>query len=193
MPAEKQFDVDKVLDKAMRAFWARGYGATSMQDLVDCTGVNRGSLYATYGDKHTLFLAALRMYDETMRKKMLEDFETRFAAREAIRRLFLAFSEQASPKGCNRGCFLTNTALELAAHDKEARHIVAEAQTQIEAFFARMIRKGQESGDLARHMDPSKAASGLLASLAGLVVLIRSRPEPALLQAVVDDAIGRLG
>lgn len=164
-----------------------------MQDLVDCTGVNRGSLYATYGDKHTLFLAALRMYDETMRKKMLEDFETRFAAREAIRRLFLAFSEQASPKGCNRGCFLTNTALELAAHDKEARHIVAEAQTQIEAFFARMIRKGQESGDLARHMDPSKAASGLLASLAGLVVLIRSRPEPALLQAVVDDAIGRLG
>jgi len=81
MPAEKQFDVDKVLDKAMQAFWLRGYEATSMQDLVDCTGVNRGSLYATYGDKHTLFLAALRMYDDTLRKKMLAELEARFAPR----------------------------------------------------------------------------------------------------------------
>lgn len=192
MPWEKQFDVDKVLDKAMQAFWARGYEATSMQDLVECTGINRGSLYATYGDKRSLFLAALRMYDETVRQKMLTELEARCAPREAIRGLFLAFSEQASPKDCNRGCFLTNTALELAAHDGEARHIVAEAQTQIEAFFARMIRRGQESGDIARHMDPSRTASGFLASLAGLVVLIRSRPEPKLLQAVVDDAIGRL-
>lgn len=192
MPWEKQFDVDKVLDEIMKAFWARGYEATSMQDLVDCTGVNRGSLYATYGDKHTLFLAALRMYDETVREKMLTDIEARFDPREAIRRIFLAFSEIASPRGCNRGCFLTNTALELAAHDAEARRVVAEAQMQIEAFFARMIKKGQERGDIARRIEPSETAQGLLASLAGFTVLSRSRPEPALLQAIVDDAIRRL-
>ncbi|MFC3677158.1 TetR/AcrR family transcriptional regulator [Ferrovibrio xuzhouensis] len=192
MPWEKQFDVDKVLDEIMKAFWARGYEATSMQDLVDCTGVNRGSLYATYGDKHTLFLAALRMYDETVREKMLTAIEARFDPREAIRRIFLAFSEIASPRGCNRGCFLTNTALELAAHDAEARRVVAEAQMQIEAFFARMIQKGQELGDIARHIEPSETAQGLLASLAGFTVLSRSRPEPALLQAIVDDAIRRL-
>ena len=75
MPWKKQFDADSVLDKAMQAFWARGYDATSMQDLVDCTGINRGSLYATYGDKHTLFVAALRMYDEKIRRQLLSDFE----------------------------------------------------------------------------------------------------------------------
>ena len=63
MPWEKQFDSDAVLDKAMQAFWARGYEATSMQDLVDCMGINRGSLYATFGDKHSLFIQALRRYD----------------------------------------------------------------------------------------------------------------------------------
>jgi TetR/AcrR family transcriptional repressor of nem operon len=58
MPWEKQFDVDEVLDRAMQVFWACGYEATSMQQLVERTGINRASLYATYSDKRTLFLAA---------------------------------------------------------------------------------------------------------------------------------------
>jgi TetR/AcrR family transcriptional regulator, transcriptional repressor for nem operon len=192
MPWEKQFDVNEVLDKAMQAFWSRGYAATSMQDLVDCTGINRGSLYSTYRDKHELFLAALRMYDNTLRGKRLADLESRYGPREAIRQLFLAFTLQVSEKGGNRGCFLTNTALELAAHDPEARDVVAHAQKEMEAFFARMIRKGKGQGEVAPHVKPAETASGLLASLIGLVVLTRSRPERALLRTIVDDAVRRL-
>lgn len=192
MPWEKQFDRDEVLDKAMQAFWSRGFEATSMQDLVDCTGINRGSLYATYGDKRALFLAALRLYDEKKRRTLLADLEARHAPREAIRQLFLAFLAQTSERGGNRGCFLTNTALELAAHDSEVRRVVARAQAQIEAFFARTIRKGKAQGEIAAHVRAAESARGLLASLIGLVVLIRSRPERALLHAIADDAIRRL-
>lgn len=192
MPWEKSFDVAKTLDKAMQAFWAHGYEATSMQDLVDCTGLNRGSLYATYGDKRTLFLAALRMYDESMCRKLLADLEARYAPREAVRRLFLAFLAQGPGKDGSRGCFLTNTALELAPHDPEIGRIVARAQKRIEAFFARMIRKGKVQGAIAAQVRPAKTARGLLASLIGLVVLTRSRPERTLLQTIVDDAIRRL-
>ncbi len=148
MPWEKQFDTEEVLDRAMRAFWARGYEATSMQDLVDCTGVNRGSLYATYGDKHTLFLAALRMYDEKMRGKLLADIEARYEPRDAVRQLFLVFAANVSESGGNRGCFLTNSALELAAHDPQVAKIVAHAQEEIEAFFARMIKQGKTRGEI---------------------------------------------
>src|SRR3990172_6240491 len=119
MPWDKNFDVGETLEKAMQTFWAHGYEATSMQDLVDCTGVNRGSLYATYGDKRTLFLAALRMYDEKMRRQLLADIEARYQPREAIRRMFEVFLANVSERGGNRGCFLTNTALELASHDAE--------------------------------------------------------------------------
>lgn len=192
MPWEKQFDVNEVLDKAMQAFWSHGYEATSMQDLVNCTGIHRGSLYATYSDKHALFLAALRMYDDKIRRRLLADLESSYGPREAIRQLFLAFTSQVSEKGGNRGCFLTNTALELAAHDPEAGKIVAHAQEQIEAFFARMIRKAKAEGEVAPHVKSAETASGLLASLIGLVVLIRSRPERALLQTIVNDAIRRL-
>ncbi|MGF1624019.1 MAG: TetR/AcrR family transcriptional regulator [Alphaproteobacteria bacterium] len=193
MPWEKQFDREAVLDRVMQLFWSRGYEATSMQDIVESTSVNRGSLYATYGDKHALYLAALRMYDERMRRDMLAELEANFEPREAIRRLFLKFTEQASPDGSNRGCFMTNTALELAAHDREARQIVANAQEQIQAFLERMIATSQAQGTIGGHANARDVARGLLASLIGLLVLIRSRPDPALLQAIVDDAIGRLG
>lgn len=193
MPWDIQFDRDEVLDRAMQAFWSRGFEATSMQDLVDCTGVNRGSLYATFGDKRALFLAALRSYDERMRRRHLDDLEARFAPREAIRQLFLGFAERASEHGANRGCFLINTALELAPHDSEIRRFVARTQEEIEAFFTRIIRKGKTQGSIPAEVKPTETARGLLASLIGLIVLTRSRPDKALLRGVVDDAAKRLG
>jgi TetR/AcrR family transcriptional repressor of nem operon len=192
MPWEKQFDVDEVLDKAMQVFWHRGYSATSVQDLVRQTGVNRASLYATYSDKHALFLASLRMYADNLRQEKLAELELRHSPKEAIRRLLTAFGDLAAGKGASRGCFLTNTALELAAHDPQAARIVARAQTDMEAFFVRMVRRGQEAGEIPMERNPAAIASGLLATLIGLAVLCRSRPEPRLMKSIVDDALQRL-
>lgn len=192
MPWEKQFDADDVLDKAMQTFWACGYEATSMQDLVDRTGINRGSLYATYGDKRALFLSALRLYEDKVRRKMLADLEAGHPPRDAIRKVFLSFADNVSEGGGNRGCFLTNTALELAAHDREVRKIVANGQEEVQAFFARMINKGKAEREISKHVQTQETARGLLASLLGLIVLTRSRPERTLLRAIVDDAMRRL-
>lgn len=191
MPWEKQFDKKAALQEAMEAFWSRGFEATSMQDLVDCTGVNRASLYTTYGDKRSLFIAALKLYDGE-RKKMLAEFEARFAPREAIRQVFLAFTADLRKRGGNKGCFLTNTALELAAHDREIRKLVAAAQEEVEGFFGREIREGQRQGDIPPDRDAQELARGLLASLTGMLVLIRSRPDGELLDAIVEDAVRRL-
>ena len=170
MPWEKQFDKQAALGRALDAFWINGYEATSMQDLVDCTGVNRGSLYATYGDKRALFLASLQAYDDK-RRSMLSEI---------------------SESGGNRGCFLTNTALELAAHDTEIRQIVAKAQEDVEAYFVRLIRKGKAAGEIPENVKVAETARGLLASLLGFLVLIRSRPERTLLRTIIDDALKRL-
>lgn len=192
MPWEKQFNKSEALDRAMQTFWMRGYEATSMQELVDRTGVNRGSLYATYGDKRALFLASLRSYDER-RRSLLGELERRLPWRDAIRRAFANFLDEVTPSGPNRGCFLTNTALELAAQDPEVRRTVANAQEEVEGFFLRMIERGKSSGEVAASVDSHQSARALLAALLGILVLVRSRPDPVVLQAVVEDAIRRLG
>ena len=84
MPWEKTFDTDEVLGKAMQAFWARGYEATSIQDLLDTMGLNRGSLYATFGDKRSLFIRALRHYDAVHRRAWVVALAQRGSPREAI-------------------------------------------------------------------------------------------------------------
>ncbi len=193
MPWEKSFDVDAVLNKAMEAFWERGYEATTMHDLVTSTGVNRASLYATYGDKHTLFLKALRMYDERQRHALLSRLEAGPSPKAAIKQLFEAFASSVVEDGVNKGCFMTNTALELAARDREARQVVATAQEQLEAFFERMVKAGQARGEISRQLHAASTASGLLATLLGLLVLVRSRPQRKVLDAVVRDAMKRLG
>lgn len=192
MPWEKSFDVETILERAMHAFWARGYEATSMRELVEQTGVNRASLYATYGDKHDLFVAALRRYDERMRCMLEAGIAAGQDPRAAIRGVFETFMADVREGSGNRGCFLTNTALELAPHDPEVASIVASAQTRMEAFLARMIEKGQARGVIPHHVRKHETARSLLASLLGLVVLARSRPEKALLQTVVDEAMRRL-
>ncbi|SMF84005.1 transcriptional regulator, TetR family [Tistlia consotensis] len=192
MPWEKTFDVQETLEKAMNAFWARGYEATSVQDLVESTGLNRGSLYATYGDKHALFLAALRRYDRWLREELLQRIEADHGPRDAVRRLLLLFRAETARPGGSSGCFLTNTALELAPHDPQVRGVVATAQTAMEQWFARMISKGQAAGEIPEHVRPSEAARGLLATLIGLAVLARSRPEPPLVDDIVEDAMRRL-
>ncbi len=67
MARPREFDRDEVLDKAIEVFWTQGYDGTSVQDLVDAMGIQRGSLYAAFGDKHQLFLEALDRYENVAR------------------------------------------------------------------------------------------------------------------------------
>lgn len=192
MPWEKRFDVGETLTRAMEAFWSNGYEATSMQDLVSATGVNRASLYATYGDKRELFLAALKKYDGDIRRRMLAELaETREPA-GAIAAVFDKFIGQTVQPQGNWGCFLVNTALELAAHDSELAELVNGAQDEIEAFFLAMIRKGQQSGEFSPNHDAAALAHQALASLLGMLVMIRSRPREEFLSAVRDGVLRSL-
>ncbi|WP_176489092.1 TetR/AcrR family transcriptional regulator [Rhizorhabdus dicambivorans] len=192
MPWEKNFDIDETLTRAMQTFWAHGYEATSMQDLVTATGVNRASIYATYGDKRALFLTALRKYDGEIRRRMLAELAETKTPAEAIAAVFDKFIGQTTVPQGNWGCFLVNTALELAAHDDEISELVNAAQDEIEAFFLAMIRKGQQSGAFAADRDAKPLAHQALASLLGMLVMIRSRPEEEFLTAVRDGFLKSL-
>ncbi len=192
MPWEKQFDHDEALSKAMGAFWAHGFEATSMQDLVDCMGINRGSLYATFGDKRSLFIEALRRYDAVYREEWITQLVKSMGPRAAIDAAFDAVIDAVLDAGSNDGCLLVNTALELSPHDEEISAIVDHGLAEMERFFRDMIEQGQAAGEIPSHVTPVDTARGLLGLFIGLRVLSRSRPEESVLRSVANQAAALL-
>ena len=187
MPRKKEFDVDTVLNKAMAAFWTRGYKATSLNDLLDCMQIQRASLYNTFDDKRTLFLNALRRYD-IMRQTEIAALAKAYSPRQAILSVFRNTITAVVEKGARDGCFLVNTALELSPHDQEVAQVVGRAFIKRERFFRKMIEKGRANGEIAKSVVPLQTARALLSLFIGLRVLSRSRPGKLLLQSIAQQA-----
>ena len=188
MPWEKSYDNTDVLERAMHAFWAHGYEGTSMNDLVEATGINRGSIYAAYTSKHTLFMEALRHYDRVYRKEFLEAIERDHGPKDAI---LTAFDEAARQRGTREvpgGCLIVNSVLELSPHDPDVRDFVDASLREVEAFFASRIRAAQRQGTVPSELDERKTAQALLGLFLGLRVLTRSQPRRAALDAITSQA-----
>lgn len=192
MPWEKQFDVDKALDKAIKAFWSKGYDATSTQDLLDCMGINRGSLYDTFGNKHALFLQALRRFQDDYQARQLAKAAHDRSPRQAIHALFQSLLADALTDKERCGCFLVNSALDMAPHDAEIENIVAQGFRQIETFLAELIVRGQESGEIERTVDPVDVSRALLGLMIAMRVLARSLPKKHVLESIVSEAMRML-
>lgn len=188
MPWDKQYDEIEVLDRAMAAFWTHGYEATSITDLVAATGINRGSIYAAYSDKRTLFVRALEHYDRHHRREFLARIESEHDARSAVVAVFDAVIRSAVGGARPSGCLLVNTALELSEHDPEIARIVRDSLTEVENFFSRMVAQARAEGQVSDSLDPQQTGAALLALFLGLRVLSRSRPEPKLLAAIEQQA-----
>ncbi|MDF1696713.1 MAG: helix-turn-helix domain containing protein [Saprospiraceae bacterium] len=94
MPRVKLFDKDEVLEKAMHLFWERGYHATSIQDLVNHLGINRASLYDTFGGKQALFDSAFKHYRMTNTKAIKKFLHAEQDVKKGMRKLFLLALEQ---------------------------------------------------------------------------------------------------
>ena len=185
MPRKKQFGVEEVKEKAMVAFWDNGYRATSLQDLVEVMGINRASLYDTFGDKYTLFLETLHSYNDKYVKPYIAERIRTYSPRQAIVGMFDDICDRVQAGEDRNGCFIINTALELSPHDKEVSQIVNRTFAYIEKnFFRKMIIRGQARGEIAKSVVPTSASRILLSLFLGLRVLSRNHPEKVVLSAI---------
>lgn len=188
MPWEKQYNETEVLERAMTAFWAHGYVATSMSDLVEATGINRGSIYAGFSDKRTLFMKALRYYDKQYRADFLDQIGRTREARDAILAAFESAAKAATGGKNPGGCLLVNTALELSPHDPEVRALVNASLAEVEEFFFTKIEAAKQQGTVRKAVRSRKTAQALLGLFLGLRVLTRSDPDGCILDSIIFQA-----
>lgn len=192
MPWEKSFDVDETLEKATRVFWAKGYEGTSMSDLLDATGINKGSLYNTYKNKKTLFIQGLLKYDRDFRKVAMKEFAESPDPVAAIALFFDFMVDECTADKDKKGCFLVNTALDLPNLDEDIADIIKAAMADIEAFFGHQIQRGQASGQLSTDIDTDLAAKALLSSVISIRVMARGVFDKAGLSAIRTHALSVL-
>ncbi len=187
MPWEKSFDEDLAVENAMQVFWKKGFDSASISDLIEGTGINRGSLYNAFGGKQSLFVKALLKYDAD-RQAMLARLEALDDPKKAISAFFDSIVANTVADEQHKGCFMFNTALDISAHDNEVRQIVTNGVSEIEAFLRRCIEVGQARGDIRSSMDAKATAKSLLAMIVAIRVLGRGVFAEAALQEIADQA-----
>ena len=183
MARPRAFDEATVLQKALDTFWHRGYGATSLEDLVAGTGLNRASLYATFGDKHALFMRALRHYQQQSCRVLTALTADPDAPVLDQLRAILALTVH--PKGC----FLVNAIAELVPHDADTQALAAQDQQFLETLLTALLRRGQQRGEVRRTAPPQAQARLLISVLTGLRVVAKANPDPQLPRDVASAAL----
>ena len=189
MAGKKAFEPQRVLEKAMHAFWERGYEGISIEELVQSTGIGRGSLYGTFEDKHSLYLAALDQYIAAVKAQTSALLEQEGTLHEVLQRLFQAQVDILLSDPVRRGCFLMNASLEMAPHDAEVNTVVQSALQEFQEGLYRLLIKAQVVGELSWRDDPHQLAHFLLATFVSLRVLARGQQDRRVLEDVVKTAV----
>jgi TetR/AcrR family transcriptional regulator, copper-responsive repressor len=182
----RAYDPDAALERAFEVFWKKGYNATSLEDLAEATGMNRPSLYAAFGDKHTLYLKALDYYGRLSAAQTGDAFTANIPLREALLRAYdAALTIYFSGKGRPRGCFSVGTATTEAAEDPEIRAALVRGVRRLDKSFETRMRIAAEKGELSAGADPSALAA--LAS--GIVHTIAIRARAGVPRAELEELV----
>ena len=192
MAGKKAFDPQQVLEKAMNAFWERGYEGISIEDLVHCTGIGRGSLYDTFDDKHALYLAALSHYIASVGAQTTALLEQPGTLQEVLEQLYQTQIDLLLSDPARRGCFLVNATVEMAPHDDSVRTIVQSAFQGMEEALYRLLIKAQVEGSLSWKREPHQLAHFLVGTLFSIRVLARGKQDRRVLEDVVKTALSIL-
>jgi TetR/AcrR family transcriptional repressor of nem operon len=192
MPRPREFSEAVALEAAIDCFWQRGYEATSIRDLAISMGLSAPSLYAAFGDKQSLFARALERYLDCTTRDRLHRLEESLAPKAAIHRFFSEIIDHSVDDRERKGCFLVNSALEVAPHQSELGALIAEQFSEIEAFFKGRILAAQADGTAPRSINAKDTARLFLGVLLGIRVLARSAPSRSLLEGVVRPALALL-
>lgn len=192
----RAYDPDVVLEKALEVFWRKGFAATSLDDLVEATGVNRPSLYAGFGDKEALYLKAMERYQRQIADQLDEVLTCNGCVgglRGIIRRYFdvmiRAYTGEAEhPLGC---AFMCTALTDAPQHES----ILEMLQGTIEGFdrrFESFFTTAKAMGFLSSTADPKLLTQFISGMTSNLLVRARAGAGRAELEAIVDSTTGFL-
>lgn len=189
----REFDTEAAVDAAMNAFRRKGYEGTSVQDLVDATGVGRGSLYAAFGSKEGLYLAALDRYRLMYAAPLVDILRCGAPARELLREVLVGVVDEVVRDGSRRACLIVGASAERVAHDPKVAAHLRSTTSSLEDALSEVVAEAQAQGQLGSARDARDVARFLLSVMQGLRVMGSINPDRRALMASAEVALDSLG
>jgi TetR/AcrR family transcriptional repressor of nem operon len=186
-----EFDRQEALEKAMGLFWRNGYEATGLTHLTTEMGIGRQSLYNAFGDKHSLFIEAMKHYASRNGQPLIDILRAPGSGVNNIRQALEAVVSLMTSGDCC-GCLVTNSIVELAPHDEEVAEVVRSALNRVEKAFKDAVDLAIESGEISADTDARAMARFLNNTLHGMVVMGKASASKAALKDVVKIALSKL-
>jgi TetR/AcrR family transcriptional repressor of nem operon len=183
MARPREFDVDSALESAMQTFWAKGYEATSVDDLCGSTGLGRSSLYAAFGDKRALYLRALDRYEDAAATRVATALAGPLPIRKSISAFLGRIIDDIVSGPGRRGCFMGNCAAELARGDRAAANQVRRSLARVEKVFCEAFARAKSRGEIDARSDVTALARFFTAGIQGLRLVGKANPD----RNVLDD------
>lgn len=167
MPKVETFDKSLVLSQATEVFHDKGFNATSMQDLVDATGLNRSSIYNSFESKHNLFLECLNTYQNKYLGKLSNTLLDASNPLQAIELIFNLYLNEVTHGKDTRGCLIVNCKSEMANHNKLITNFLQKNQEQMLSFLEDLVEKGQNQKLINKNKTYKEYALYLYSSIQG--------------------------
>jgi len=178
-----EFDENKVLTNAMEQFWKEGYEASSVQKLLDCTGINRGTLYNSCVDQYN------KMVDKQIAASLKND---KLNAWDAIQAYFDESVTAVSNKHRSMGCLLVNSICESINYDKEMRKVVRGSLASIRKPLLARLKEAHKNKKMKKGISAEFAADVLMNTLHGIRVNSRDGKNSKQLNDMLKFAVASL-
>lgn len=192
MPRQKQFNKTEVLQKAMELFWKKGFHATSIQDLVLHLGINRASIYDTFGGKEDLFHAALDFYQQQITDYLGGYLRPEVSLKAGFQALFLAALQEGRDKDGAKGCFMVNAICEfLPGSGAMGPYLLANTQ-RMQAAFEKHLSTHPNTMNGTPPGDASAVAHRLLTFYNGLRVMTKLPFDERQMRATIEKNVAFL-
>src|SRR5215470_4190801 len=184
----RAFDPDRVLDRAMRVFWQKGYEGASLSDLTRAMGINRPSLYAAFGDKKKLFCRVLERYQQGPAAFVHSALKEPTARRVAEALLFGTVNALSDPHN-PRGCLAVHGALACGNQAKSVRHQLISSRDERETLLRERLRRAKTAGDLPRDSNPTDLAGFIVTVMEGMAIQATGGATRNQLRSIAETAL----
>lgn len=179
------YDINQVLDNALKVFWDKGYHNSSLSDLTKATGLHKGSLYSAFKSKEDLFLKALALYGKRTRTKFLQEENPL----DYIQSFFKRLVDEGSCAQPSKGCFILNSNIELGREKSKAAKLSRALYDEIEQNFKKAIDMADKQGELNKEINKKEFLARTIGAIFSIREISRFKNDKKLLQNIANGVL----